>query len=344
MRVVTRRTGLSADLLRAWEKRYEVVKPERSPNGRRLYSDADIERLGLLYRATLAGRGIGQVAGMSTSQLAALVRRDAQAERGGEGARSGELVAMRSDDAADYLGDCVRAIQRLDGGALEAALRRAVVALPAHSLIDALLVPLLRLVGTRWREGTLRPVHGHLSFAVVRRVLDKVIETASSPRLTRNLVVATPSGQVHEFGAMLAAATAAAEGWRVTYLGASLPAEEIAVAAVETRARAVALSIVYPVGDPAVGHELRRLRALLPKGVALIAGGVASAGYRAVLEEIGATPLDSLVELRAWLRARRGRMQRMARTRARRAPSAAGEESAQRGRSGPSTKTERHLR
>ena len=57
MQVVTRRTGLSADLLRAWEKRYEVVKPARSPSGRRLYSDADVEyhlktlaRLGLLIQ------------------------------------------------------------------------------------------------------------------------------------------------------------------------------------------------------------------------------------------------------------------------------------------------------
>src|SRR5918999_1341804 len=79
--VVTRRTGLSPDLLRVWEKRYHVVRPRRSSGGRRLYSDADIERLRLLYRATLAGRGIGQVATLSTPTLAALVRRDADADR-----------------------------------------------------------------------------------------------------------------------------------------------------------------------------------------------------------------------------------------------------------------------
>src|SRR5579862_6510920 len=80
MRVVTRRTGLSADLLRAWERRYDVVTPTRSDGGRRLYSDPDIERLRLLYRATLAGRGIGQVAELSTTALAALVRQDAIAD------------------------------------------------------------------------------------------------------------------------------------------------------------------------------------------------------------------------------------------------------------------------
>src|SRR6185312_8172121 len=96
MRVVTRRTGLSADLLRAWERRYEVVKPSRSEGGRRLYSDADIERLRLLYRATLAGRSIGQVAELSTEALTALVRldaeADAEAELANQGAQGSELI------------------------------------------------------------------------------------------------------------------------------------------------------------------------------------------------------------------------------------------------------------
>jgi MerR family transcriptional regulator, light-induced transcriptional regulator len=308
MRVVTRRTGLSADLLRAWEKRYEVVKPSRSESGHRLYSDADIERLGLLYRATLAGRGIGQVAGLSTPALATLVRQDAAAERSGDGSQSPPPAAPRADSVVQYLGDCIHAIERLDGVALEATLRRAAVTLPADALLDTLVVSLLDHVGTRWREGTLRPVHGHLASAVLRRVLDTVIEIAASAAATPNVVVATPAGQVHEFGALLAAATAAAEGWRVTYLGAGLPAEDIAEAATRTRAQAVALSVVYPGRDTAVAHELRRLGALLPKEVRLVVGGAVSSGYRAVLDEVGATSVDDLADFRLRLRAiRRGR-------------------------------------
>src|SRR5919201_5469126 len=128
MRVVTRRTGLSADLLRAWEKRYDVVTPSRSHSGRRLYSDADIERLGLLYRATLAGRSIAHVAALSNAELATLVRRDAEAERERGLAQRPQLAEPMADD---YLGECMRAIERLETAALEAVLRRAVVALPA---------------------------------------------------------------------------------------------------------------------------------------------------------------------------------------------------------------------
>jgi methanogenic corrinoid protein MtbC1 len=167
--------------------------------------------------------------------------------------------------------------------------------------LDTLVVPLLECVGTRWREGTLRPVHGHLVSAVLRRVLDRVTESASSPLATANLVVATPAGQVHEFGALLVAATAAAEGWRVTYLGADLPAEDIAEAAARTAARAAALSVIYPAGDPALKDELRRLRTALPKHVALLVGGAASSAYGAVLDEIGAIRPNDLAQLRAHL-------------------------------------------
>jgi DNA-binding transcriptional MerR regulator len=62
MRVVARRTGLSAYVLRAWERRDVVVRPSRSENGHRLYSNLDIERLRLLYRAAAAGRAIGPIA------------------------------------------------------------------------------------------------------------------------------------------------------------------------------------------------------------------------------------------------------------------------------------------
>ncbi len=314
MRVVTRRTGLSADLLRAWERRYDVVAPARSEGGRRLYSDADIERLRLLYRATLAGRSIGQVADLPTEALAALVRRDvtadAEAGLGSPGAPARDSGALPA--ATDFLDDAFRAVARLDATALDAVLRRAAVTLPVAALLDAVVVPLLERVGTGWREGTLRPVHEHLAAAVLRRVLERIVESAASPFATANLVVATPTGQVHEFGALLVAATATAEGWRVTYLGPDLPAEDIAEAAIRTRARAVALSIVYPTGDPAVGDEMRRLRNAMPKDITVLVGGAGATAYGSSLAEISAVALNSLADLRVALGTLRRSRRRLA--------------------------------
>ena len=69
-------------------------------------------------------------------------------------------------------------------------------------------------------------------------------------------LVATPAGQRHELGALMVAVAAATDGWKVTYLGADLPAAEIAATALQRKARAVALSIVHPVDDPNLPGEI----------------------------------------------------------------------------------------
>jgi DNA-binding transcriptional MerR regulator/methylmalonyl-CoA mutase cobalamin-binding subunit len=295
MQIVTRRTGLSPAVLRVWERRYGVVRPTRSPKGRRLYSDEDVERLRLLARATHGGRAIGQLAGLSLDALADIVRQDAAEER-----------VEHPDDVAPparrIVEEAMAAITRLEAATVEDLLRRAMLGLSADIFLDDVIAPVLRETGERWRAGSLRPVHGQLTAAVVRRVLDRFRDTAA-PRGALELVIATPSGQIHELGALLVAATAAAEGWAVTYLGADLPAEDIAEAVRVTGARVLALSIVHPSGDRALAHELRSLAKLLPRATLLLAGGPASAAYSAALEEIGAERLPDLAALRTRLSA-----------------------------------------
>jgi DNA-binding transcriptional MerR regulator/methylmalonyl-CoA mutase cobalamin-binding subunit len=295
MQIVTRRTGLSPAVLRMWERRYGVVKPTRSPKGRRLYSDSDVERLRLLARATQGGRSIGQVAALSEDALAELVRRDAVEER----ARSSVGITI---PARRVVEDALAAIERLEAASLEAMLGRAMLVLPAHAFLDDVVAPLLQQTGERWREGTLRPVHGQLATAVLRRALDRFRE-ASAPSDAPELVVATPAGQMHEFGALLVAATAAAEAWAVTYLGPDLPAEDIADAVRVTGARALALSIVHPSGDRALAHELRTLASQLPRATLLLTGGAAAPSYAAAIDAIGGERLVNLEELRVRLRA-----------------------------------------
>ena len=108
--------------------------------------------------------------------------------------------------------------------------------------------------------------------------------------------MATPSGQLHELGAVMVAAAATDLGWRVTYLGTSLPAAEIAGTAMYSSARAVALSIVYPADDEQLPGELEKLRRYLPAEVAIIIGGRASASYDEAIKRIGATRSGSLNE------------------------------------------------
>jgi MerR family transcriptional regulator, light-induced transcriptional regulator len=303
--VVARRTGLKPDLIRAWERRYSAVEPGRSDTRRRFYSDADIERLLLLRRVVNTGRSIGQVAGMSNEALQALLDEEPAPlpppRRGLAVAQLGELDGTTES----ILQLCLAAAQRLDVRELELQIERASVALSRTNLLEKLLVPLMQRIGDLWHQGTLRPIHEHVASSVVRSFLGGMRGAFHTDPAAPHLVVTTPARQHHELGALIAAATAAGEGWQVTYLGPDLPPEEIAAAAVQKGARAVALSITYPPDDLLLVDELKKLRRLLGPRVALIVGGRAASGYNAVLDEIGALQVGDMGDLRQELAALR---------------------------------------
>ena len=170
IQVVARRTGLTVDVLRVWEKRYGVVEPTRSPGGHRLYSDDDVERLNLLRSATEAGRRISKVADLTLSDLRSLVREDADA------AVNRHRVSRDSLSPApeEHLSACLEAVDGVDGRRLETTLTRASVALAAPVLIEQVLAPLMAAIGERWEHGRLSPGQEHLASSVIRRVLESL--------------------------------------------------------------------------------------------------------------------------------------------------------------------------
>ena len=289
VRVVIARTGLTADVLRAWERRYGAVRPQRSGGRQRLYSEEDVNRLTLLRRATLAGHSIAEVARLRTEALEALV--DAPHADASPAAPDLESAVVRT---------ALAAAERLDGAALEATLKRAALAL-GTGFVDRIAPRFLTAVGERWHEGELSPAHEHLATSVVRRVLDWLLDAHVPAARAPRLVVATPAGEHHELGAMLGAAAAVAEGWAVVYLGANLPASDIVAAAKQVRARAVALSAVYENRGGALAEVKRTARAL-PSGTTLFAGGRAIDASTDSLREAGIRVLPDIPTLRRALR------------------------------------------
>ncbi len=292
IKVVARRTGLSAHVIRIWEKRYGAVEPERTGTNRRLYSDEQIERLSLLRDITQNGHSIGHVAKLPTEKL-----RELSKESHGTNGRA--LAAAPA--APTFLDECVVAVKSLDGRALDHTLKRAETELGAHGLLQRVVAPLAQTIGELWRDGSITAAHEHFASAVIRIFLGRAARSFAGTDSAPVIVVATPAGQIHELGALLVGAAAANLGWHVTYLGTSLPAAEIAGAARQNRARAVALSLVYPEDDPRLEGELTRLHESLPPEVTLLVGGRATPAYRDVLEKIGATQVKDLSHLSSTL-------------------------------------------
>lgn len=294
VRLVVERTGLTAHTLRAWERRYQVVNPSRSDGGQRLYSDRDVEHLRLLHQATEAGRNIGQVSTLSLPALRDLVAQD-------QSAGPAVPADVPSAGAAQALDTALGAVEALDGAALEAMLRRSAMALSVPVLLDDVVAPLLREIGERWRAGRLEPAFEHLATTAVQSTLSSMIGSADPPADAPVLLVATPSEQRHELGALMAATAAAAEGWRIVYLGPDLPAGDIVTAARRTGAAMIALSVVFPAVDPALIRDIGAVRSALP-AIPLIVGGRAALAATESLRAAGAVVAGDLNAFRPHLR------------------------------------------
>lgn len=294
IKAVARRTGLSTHVIRAWEKRYRAIKPSRTSTNRRLYSEKEVQRLELLRRATLAGHSIGTVANLATDRLAELVSTSEKAQTivGSPDEKSGDLTTSERVSA------CIDAITHLDSARLNNLLMDSSLAFSQPTVIDQVIVPLILKIGDLWRDGALRIVHEHLASSVLRTFLVNMRTGIDIPVTAPRMVVTTPSGQLHELGALIVSAVAAAEGWQVTYLGPNLPAEEIGAAVEHNHARVLALSIVYPAEDIRLVQELTKLGRYIKKGTSIIVGGRAASSYDQILNQISAIMINDLHALR----------------------------------------------
>ncbi|HEU4523411.1 MAG TPA: MerR family transcriptional regulator [Gemmatimonadales bacterium] len=290
VRLVALRTGLTPHVLRAWERRYGVVSPTRSEGGQRLYSELDIERLLRLRRLTERGHAIGRLAALALSELARLEEETPAA-----------TAPVETESVTTAASAALEATRRLDAVELQAVLERAAMTLGVPVFLDYVVSPLLMQIGQRWSERSVSVAQEHMASGVIRRVLGWLLRLYEVRNGAPRVVVTTPPLHAHEFGALMAAACAAAEGWNVTYLGPDLPVTDLVGAVAMSGARAVALSAVYQPEGGDLLEALRETRARLPPGVALVVGGSGALQIRADAEAAGARVVGSLAEFRSVL-------------------------------------------
>lgn len=298
IKVVSQMTGLSVHVIRAWEKRYHVVEPDRTDTNRRLYSEEDIEKLRLLNDASHLGHNIGSIASLSSAELKSLLSNEKSIA---PQIKTNVKLSGPDINIEELLAECVETIKDYDAKKLESILLNASARLTQPVLIEEVVIPLVYKIGDMWHNGEIRVANEHLASSVIRSFLFNLLESYTMNESAPVLISATPRGQEHELGALIAAVVAAASGWKVVYLGSNLPAEEIGAVASYLNAKVVAVSLVYPSDDPVLPKELRKLKQVLSSGVSIIAGGRAANGYLNVLDEIGAFVVKNTKQLRVEL-------------------------------------------
>jgi MerR family transcriptional regulator, light-induced transcriptional regulator len=256
---LSRRSGVSPELLRAWERRYGLLDPTRSAGGLRLYSDADLERVRRMRRH-LDG-------GVAAAEAAALAL----------GAEPADAVAASPGAAREELAD---ALDRFDEPRAQASLDRLLAVTTVDSLLSDIVLPFLKDLGDRWERGEVTVAQEHFASAVLRgRLLG--LARGWGLGVGPAAVLACLPGEQHDLGLIAFGLALRARGWRIVYLGPDVPLETVEDA---SRRLEPSLIVLHSVTSDRVGPVAGDIRALArDHRVALGGAAAGNAGLEDVL-------------------------------------------------------------
>jgi MerR family transcriptional regulator, light-induced transcriptional regulator len=229
---VARRTGVAVPTLRAWERRYGLLSPDRTEGGHRLYGELDIQRVRAMVRLLDDG--------WSAAAAAREVLR--------EPARVTPLrpISGEGDAASDLATRLEAAIDAFDGPAADGVVDDVFARLQIPRAIDEVLLPVLRTIGDGWQDDPRVIAREHFATNTLRPRLQRLLRSSATATSARTLVAAAPEHEEHDLGLLAAAAVAAdSGGWRVHYLGARTPSSALERACAELQPDVVLVGAVF---------------------------------------------------------------------------------------------------
>ncbi len=235
---LSRRTGVSAELLRAWERRYGLLRPTRTEGGFRLYSPADERRVSLMRLHVQNG--------MSAAEAARLTL----AEDDG-GSADEPILRRRAQELRE-------ALDQLDESAAHSTLDSLLAELAPESVISNVVLPYLRELGERWASGQASVGQEHFASQLLRGRLLGLARGWDRGAGPRALLACAP-GEQHDLGLIAFGLALRARGWRITYLGQDTPLVTLAETARSLPFQAIVIASVAPGRLARSGSDLRRV-------------------------------------------------------------------------------------
>jgi MerR family transcriptional regulator, light-induced transcriptional regulator len=268
---LSRRTGVRTDTLRAWERRYGLLRPERTEGGFRLYGSADEARVRAMKARIEAGVSAAEAARFALASDSA-VQAASPAPLEGE-QLSSAVEALRS------------ALENFDDAGANAVLDEALSRLTLEAVTDRIVLPAVRQIGERWESGEITVAQEHFATGVIRGRLLSVARNwgAGSGPLA---LLACPPGESHDLGLISFGLVLHSRGWRITYLGPDTPVGTISQVVEDVGPDAIVLAALDPALFESAADEIS---ALASRGRLLIAGAGASPQ---LAERLGVRSLD----------------------------------------------------
>jgi DNA-binding transcriptional MerR regulator len=271
---VSQVTGINAHTLRAWEKRYQAVVPQRNPKGKRLYSDEDIERLKKIIFLVNMGSSISDIAKLDDVRLKEL---EEQYDDSKKSKRPKAKVAQV--DINSTLQSLVMALNGYKLDIISHELAKVKESLGPRDFALSILAPLLAEVGSLVDKKVLSIAQEHSLSAVIKfhvgHMLYKHME--ETDKIDINIIISAPTGELHEFGIMISALLCCHYNLKFFYLGANMPADSLAEASNQIGADIVIIgvSVVYDTAPGgALDEYVEKLKTNLDPSIKLWVGGI----------------------------------------------------------------------
>ena len=267
IKAVSRMLGVRPELLRMWEKRYHLFKPQRAGNRYREFDDEDVQLLRYICQQIGQGRAIGELAAEGRE---ALLHQIAASDAG---------PPIVQPDHAILIDALLEATQQFDKSRLEVKLAEGAALYSFATLLTAVVTPWMHRLGELWAAGQLSMVSERLATVVLtQRLLTMLQATAPVPPAPL-LLCACPSGERHELGLLTFAYTMQQAGWRICYLGADLPIRELQYACQHLQPALVALSLTHAVDQRSCLEAVQEIDTLFAETYPTWLGGQAIACY-----------------------------------------------------------------
>ena len=280
---VAKLTGLSKDVIRVWERRYGLVKPSRSSNRYREYSDEEVALLRFVKAQMEQGATIGSLAVEGHDPLVARMR---------------IATPVSAEDQKPHerlLDDLVGSLDPLDKAGFERRLNGSVAVIPFEEAVQRILLPLQRRVGELWHQGRLNIAVEHYVTKIIQQKLFSVMNQLSVNEFGPRILIACPEGETHEIGAQAVAYIAATRGCHVYYLGPNLPSSDLVIFGETITPDLILLSLTEVKSEASALQQLKELELLATRWPVAVGGQ----GARAIGDRLRDTKIELLDDLTA---------------------------------------------
>ncbi len=252
-------TGIKAHTIRIWEKRYNLIEPDRTSTNIRKYNDEQVRKL--LNVSTLLSNGykISKIADLNDEEIASKIT-ELQTE--------GEANSI----CASFINDLIASMLGFNEQAFEKTYSAAVTRFGIYEAMLNVFYPLFQKIGVLWVINNITPVQEHFASCIIKRKLMSATDGLPMPTKKKKFLLLLPPGEYHDISLLFANYIIRSKGYETIYLGQNVPYENVSLVLKETKPQFILMFFINPQNSEGVYEEIM-LNLQLPKDIKLLVSG-----------------------------------------------------------------------